>query len=234
MLIVLSILTLIGGYLLGSIPSGVLIVKLSTGKDLRNIESGRTGGTNAMRAAGLLAGLGTATFDILKGAASVWLVRVLMPGTVWLEILAPLMAILGHNYSIFLVERKENGGIRLRGGAGGAPTVGGMLALWLPSVLIVVPLCALILYFVGYASVTTLSVPVIALVIFAYRAWTGASPWQYMIYAIIAEIVLIWALRPNIRRLINGTERLVGFRAKRRKSDSDYSSSSTPTSSSSS
>jgi glycerol-3-phosphate acyltransferase PlsY len=144
------------------------------------------------------------------------------------------MAILGHNYSIFLVERKENGGIRLRGGAGGAPTVGGMLALWLPSVLIVVPLCALILYFVGYASVTTLSVPVIALVIFAYRAWTGASPWQYMIYAIIAEIVLIWALRPNIRRLINGTERLVGFRAKRRKSDSDYSSSSTPTSSSSS
>jgi glycerol-3-phosphate acyltransferase PlsY len=221
MFIALSMITVIGGYLLGSIPSGVLIVKLSTGKDLRNVESGRTGGTNAMRAAGLWAGLGTAALDILKGAASVWLVRVLMPGMVWMEVLAPLMAILGHNYSIFLVERKENGGLRLRGGAGGAPTVGGALALWLPSLLIVVPLSALILYFVGYASVTTLSVPVIALVIFAYRTWTGASPWQYMAYAIIAEIVLIWALRPNIRRLINGTERLVGFRAKRRKSDLD-------------
>jgi glycerol-3-phosphate acyltransferase PlsY len=60
------------GYILGSIPFGLLIVKIKTGKDIREIESGRTGGTNAMRAAGFWAGLLTAIMDIMKGAIAVW------------------------------------------------------------------------------------------------------------------------------------------------------------------
>jgi glycerol-3-phosphate acyltransferase PlsY len=231
MQVVLSILVIVCAYVLGSVPSGLLIVKLSTGKDIRRIESGRTGGTNAMRAAGVWAGLGTAVFDALKGAACVWLARGLIPGAVWLEVLAPVLAIVGHNYSIFLVERRENGGIRLRGGAGGAPATGGAFALWPPILLFILPLAALIFYFVGYASVTTLSVALIAIVVFAIRAWVGASPWAYVFYGLAAELVLIWALRPNIRRLLNGTERLVGFRAKRKKTQADYSSSSSSTSS---
>jgi len=67
------------GYIIGSIPFGLLIVKSKTGKDIRTIESGRTGGTNAVRAAGLGAGLLTAIFDILKGAASVWLAQMILP-----------------------------------------------------------------------------------------------------------------------------------------------------------
>lgn len=231
MQVVLSILVVVCAYVLGSVPSGLLIVKLSTGKDIRRVESGRTGGTNAMRAAGVWAGLGTAVFDALKGAACVWLARGLVPGVVWLEVLAPVLAIVGHNYSIFLVERGENGGIRLRGGAGGAPTTGGAFALWPPVLLFILPVAALIFYFVGYASVTTMSVALIAIVVFAYRAWVGASPWAYVFYGLAAELVLIWALRPNIRRLFEGNERLVGFRAKRRKNQADYSSSSSSTSS---
>jgi len=64
--------------------------------------------------------------------------------------------------------------------------------------------------------VTTLSVGVISTLIFAYRAWIGVSPWQYALYGLIAEVILIWGLRPNIRRLISGNERLVGLRARRR------------------
>ena len=63
------------GYIIGSIPFGLLIVKMKTGKDIRTIESGRTGGTNAVRAAGFGAGLLTALLDVLIGAASVWVAR---------------------------------------------------------------------------------------------------------------------------------------------------------------
>ena len=85
----LFIAVLLISYLLGSVPSGLLLVKLISGKDLRAIESGRTGGTNAMRAAGFWVGLGTAILDMLKSAASVWLARVLLPGNAWLQVIAP-------------------------------------------------------------------------------------------------------------------------------------------------
>jgi len=234
MTVLLSALLLLISYLLGSIPSGLLIVKFTTGKDIRQVESGRTGGTNAMRAAGFWAGLATAIFDMLKAAVCVWMVRAVQPGMHLVEILAPVMAIIGHNYSIFLTERGENGRLRLRGGAGGAPCVGGSFGFWPPSLLIIVPLAGAILYFVGYASLATMSAALFSTLLFAYRAWVGASPWEYALYGLIAELVLIWALRPNIRRLLNGTERLVGLRARRKKAreeNSNYSSSSSSSSS---
>lgn len=217
-------LLLIGGvivvsYLLGSLPSGLIIVKLSTGKDIRAIESGRTGGTNAARAAGLWAGLSTAILDCLKATAAVWLARAVLPEIPLAHVGAPLAAILGHNYSVFLLERNGQGNLRLRGGAGGAPTVGGALGLWAPSVLIIIPMAAAIFYFIGYASVTTMSVALLSIIIFAYRAWVGLSPWEYILYGILAELLLIWALLPNIRRLLKGTERLSGFRARYKKKD---------------
>jgi glycerol-3-phosphate acyltransferase PlsY len=217
---------LLFSYLLGSVPWGWLIVRLSTGKDIRKVESGRTGGTNAGRAAGLWAGLGTALMDCLKGAATVWIARALFPDNIWLQVLSPVMAILGHNYSIFLLERDARGRLHFRGGAGGAPTVGGAMGLWLPSILIIVPLAGLILFGIGFASVATMSAALIAAGIFAIRAINGGTPWQYIVYALLAELLLLWALRPNIRRLIEGRERLVGWRAKRQKDRGVYSSSS--------
>jgi glycerol-3-phosphate acyltransferase PlsY len=215
--ILLVSFVLIVSYVLGAIPFGLVIVWFKTGKDVRKVESGRTGGTNAMRAAGFWAGALTATLDFLKAAVVVWLARWLDPGNVWLEVLAPVAAVLGHNYSIFLIERKDSGGIRLRGGAGGAPSSGGAFGLWPPSFLIILPTGLLLLFGIGYASIATMSVPLIASIIFAYRAWIGASPWQYILYGVLTEIVLIWALRPNIQRLFNGTERVVGWRARRKK-----------------
>jgi len=199
-------------YVLGSIPFGLLIVKLKTGKDIRNVESGRTGGTNAMRAAGFWAGLLTAIMDILKSAVGVWIARAVLPQNDLLHVLAPLAAILGHNYSIFLIERDDNGRIvRLRGGAGGAPSVGGALGLWATSVLIILPLGVLVFFTFGFASLTTMSVALFAIIIFAVRAMLGLGPWAYVLYGVAAEILLMWALRPNIKKLLQGKERVVGI-----------------------
>jgi len=221
MQIILAFSLLLLGYLLGSIPFGLIIVKLRTGKDVRKVESGRTGGTNVYRAAGMWAGLLTALLDGIKGMVAVWL-------AVWIIaklgisefpfglVMAGIGAILGHNYSIFLAERGENGRWRLRGGAGGATTAGGAMGLWLPSILFILPGALATLYFSGYASVTTLSVPLVALVVFAVRAYLGYGPWVFVLYGVLAELILLWALRPNLKRLMNGSERMVGPRAKRR------------------
>lgn len=201
----------LAAYIFGSIPFGLLIVKLATGKDIRQVESGRTGGTNAMRAAGFGAGFFTAVFDILKAAATVWLAQVLS-GNAWVHVLAAVAAIFGHNYSIFLPERGPDGRLRLRGGAGGAAALGGALGLWPPSVLIILPLGLLVWFGVGYASLTTMSVGLMTVIIFAVRAALGLGPWEYAVYGLLAEALLVWALRPNIARLLNGTERLHGLR----------------------
>jgi glycerol-3-phosphate acyltransferase PlsY len=215
--ILLAVGLLFFSYLLGSTPFGLVIVRIKTGKDIRQVESGRTGGTNVMRAAGFWAGFATAMLDVFKAAVTVWIARFLAPGNAWLEVICPVLAILGHNYSIFLRERDENGRLRLRGGAGGASTFGGAFGLWPPSALIILPIALFILFGVGYASLATLSTALLAILIFAYRAWIGASPWQYILYGVLTEILLIWALRPNIRRLLKGNERVIGWRARRRK-----------------
>ncbi|MFH2103397.1 MAG: glycerol-3-phosphate acyltransferase [Chloroflexota bacterium] len=210
---------LLAAYLIGSVPFGLLVVRLFTGKDIRSVESGRTGGTNAMRAAGWGAGVLTALLDILKAASTVWLAEA-FTGSHWVHVLAPIAAILGHNYSIFLLKRNDAGRWQLRGGAGGAASLGGAIGLWWPSVLIILPLAALIFFGVGYASVTTMSVAFLATVIFAVRAFLGHGSWVDVLYGILALLLLILALRPNIKRLFDGTERLHGWRAKRMQSRS--------------
>jgi acyl phosphate:glycerol-3-phosphate acyltransferase len=201
------------GYLLGSIPFGLIIVKLKTGKDIRQVESGRTGGTNAMRAAGFFAGLLTAIMDVLKGAAAVWIAQALTQNH-WVYVIAPLAAILGHNYSLFLPEFDEQGHFkRLRGGAGGAPALGGAFGLWPPALLIILPLGAAVFFGFGYASVTTLSVAFFAILVFGARyllAASGAS-WVDVFYGIVAGALLTWALRPNIKKLFSGSERVVSI-----------------------
>src|SRR5512133_3403933 len=161
LLIILAIL--IVSYLLGSIPFGWLIVKIATGRDIRGIASGRTGGTNAWRAAGVLAGVLTAVLDAVKGMLAVYIARWWYPEAMplfhFVEVAAPLAAILGHNYSIYLMERHESTGkMVLRGGAGGATCMGGAIGLWFPTLWLVLPLAAIVYFFIGYASLTTMSI----------------------------------------------------------------------------
>ncbi|MHB8777067.1 MAG: glycerol-3-phosphate acyltransferase [Anaerolineales bacterium] len=213
-------------YVFGSIPFGLLIVKLKTGKDIREVESGRTGGTNAMRAAGFWAGIATAVLDILKGFGAVWVAQQVTPDH-WVHVIAPLAAILGHNHSIFLPERGAKGKlIRLRGGAGGAPSVGGAMGLWPGSILIILPLGMLAFFTIGIASITTMAVALFAIIIFAVRASQGLMSPIDIWYGIGAEILLVLALRPNLKKLFQGNERIVKYslngwlRARREKKES--------------
>jgi glycerol-3-phosphate acyltransferase PlsY len=204
---------LLAAYIFGSIPFGLIVVKFMTGKDVRTIASGRTGGTNAMRAAGPWAGILTAVLDIFKAATTVWLAQALT-SNVWIHALAPIAAILGHNYSIFLMERGPDGKLRLRGGAGGAAAGGGAFGLWPPAALILIPVGLLIWYGVGYASVATLSIGLMTIIIFIVRAALGLGPWEYIMYGLLAEILMVWALQPNFKRLREGTERRHGLPAR--------------------
>lgn len=168
-----------------------------------------------MRAAGFAAGLVTAVADVTKAAAAVWLARAAYPDLASLHAAAGIAAIVGHNYSAYLIQRVD-GRLKFSGGAGGAPTVGAAIGLWPASGLIMVPVGILMLYLVGYASLATMTTGITAATIFAWRAIGWGDPWAYVTFGVVAEMLLIWALRPNIGRLLRGEERLVGLRAKRR------------------
>ena len=201
------------GYLIGSIPMGYLIIRLMRGEDIRNHGSGRTGGTNAFRAGGPIAGVLTAVGDALKGYGAVMLARLVIGpevlattvGTVAV-VLAGLAAVIGHNWSVYL---------GFKGGAGTAPNIGAAIAFWPVAGLYLAPMVPLGLYVIGYASVTSLIIAGMVLMTFVIRATLQADPnWWYVAYAAAAAVAVIWALRPNIKRLREGTERMVGLRAR--------------------
>jgi acyl phosphate:glycerol-3-phosphate acyltransferase len=214
MVIFFIIAVLILAYLVGSIPDGLIVARLFTGKDVRKIESGRTGGTNVMRAAGYPAGVITVILDVLKGIAATWITLAFFPdGNPWLQAVAALLAIVGHNYSLFLLEKDQSGRWRLRGGAGGSTCLGGAIGMYPMAWLFILPFAIICFFVIGYASLTTMFIAVGATILFGYFAIIGTYSWAFFFYGIGSIALLFWALRPNIVRLMNGTERLVGMRA---------------------
>jgi glycerol-3-phosphate acyltransferase PlsY len=202
------------GYICGAVPFGYWYVKASKQVDVREVGSGRTGGTNAFRAAGALVGLLTGISDILKGVAAIWLTRLTLGNALeenwlpWALATAAVLSVVGHNWSIFL---------KWRGGAGTSPNVGWATALWWPVFPIAMVMMAAALIGVGMASVVSLVVAAALPVIFAVRFLAGIDTTAaYTVGGLLTAAVVAWALRPNIKRLIRGTERVVGPAAKRR------------------
>jgi glycerol-3-phosphate acyltransferase PlsY len=201
--IVISIICGIAGYVIGSIPFGWIIVKLVKGEDVRNYGSGRTGGTNVFRAAGAPAGILTAMLDVLKGVVAVLLVRQFVPGTSgWAESLTGFGVVLGHNASCFL---------DFRGGAGGATAVGTSIALSPLSGLIAMVLGGLMLFVGGYASVASILAGAIVALGNTIGAIRGDTYWSYAAYGWGVLGLIMIALRPNIQRLREGTEKRVSW-----------------------
>lgn len=185
------------GYLLGSIPTGYLVVGALTGADVRRVGSGRTGGTNAMRAGGVRAFVLTGIGDMLKGFAAVIVARQLTGDWALAQAVAGVAAVIGHNWSVFL---------GFQGGAGTGPNIGVCIALWPFSALWLIPLVPLGVFVVGYASVTSLVIAALIPIMLAFRAAAGLSSWVYVGYGVAAALTIVWALRPNIQRLRAGTE----------------------------
>ena len=184
-------------YLLGSIPVGYLVIYAMKGRDIRTIGSGRTGGTNALRAGGSGAAVLTAAGDMLKGAAAVLLARLIVGRAPIADVLAAVAAVAGHNWSIFL---------NFKGGAGTGPNVGACIALWPLSAAWLIPLLPFGINVLRYASVTSLVIAIVIPITLAIRAAAGAGPWLHVLYGALAAVAVAWALRPNIKRLISGTE----------------------------
>lgn len=203
------------GYICGAIPFGYLYVKATKGINILDVGSGRTGGTNSYRAAGMGTGIVTALSDVLKGFAAVWLVRFFLAPQLssdwfpWLSVVAGVMAVVGHNWSIFL---------GWRGGAGTGPNVGWATAIWLPMFPISWIVMFVCLIGIGMASVASLAMAAVIPVAFLILFVTGASGYNdsiaYMVGGMASAAVVVWALRPNIKNLMEGKERLVGPRAR--------------------
>ena len=204
------------GYLLGAIPFGFIFVKATKHVDLRDFGSGRTGGTNAFRAAGVPTGVLTSIFDVLKGACAVWVVRALFGDSVsadwlpWIEVAAGVLSVVGHNWSFY---------IGWKGGAGTGPNVGWAGAIWFPIVPVAVITVAGILVGLGVASIASLAMAFAVPVSFAVLYLAGVDPYDttlaYIVGGLAGAAVIAWSLRPNIRRLLAGNERLVGPRSKK-------------------
>jgi glycerol-3-phosphate acyltransferase PlsY len=203
------------GYLCGAVPFGYLYVRLVKGIDIRTVGSGRTGGTNSLRAAGLGVGLATSFSDVGKGALGIilsrWiLVNQLSPELLpWALALAGVMSVIGHNWSVFM---------GWRGGAGTGPNVGWGTALWWPMLPIAVVVMSGMLLGIGMASVASLTMGALIAIVFFVLYVAGVSPFDttlaYTVGGVVAFVIVAWALRPNIRRLLDGTERVVGPRAR--------------------
>ncbi len=187
------------GYLMGSIPVGLLVGK-AYGVDVRTVGSGRTGGTNVYRAAGMAAGIITGLCDALKGLVPVLIVQAL-GGSYLAMVLAGLGTIAGHNWSVFL---------GFRGGAGTMTNMGAVLAISPLTFALAVPTGAIALYVSRMASVGSLSVSFAILLGGALLVLIGWEPAVLLLYGLGMTAMIVYSLLPNIRRIRQGTERRIG------------------------
>jgi len=190
-------------YVCGAFPTGYIAAKLISGVDVRKVGSGRTGGTNVLRAAGVAPAVITVLVDTGKAYLAVLLARWLVGGSL-AEAVAGLAAVYGHNHSLFLSGK---------GGAGSMTNIGALLA-FSPPVAVAAALIGLVpLAISRIASIGSISLALGTLALLAVGAWRGWLPAEYVIYGLVSGGMTLWELRPNIRRLRDGNERRIGEKA---------------------
>ncbi|MGN6683659.1 MAG: glycerol-3-phosphate 1-O-acyltransferase PlsY [Devosia sp.] len=196
------ILAAIVGYLLGSIPFGLLITRAAGLGDVRKIGSGNIGATNVLRTGRRELAAATLLLDALKGLAAVLIARWLWPGDAMF--IAALAAFVGHCYPVWL---------RFKGGKGVATYIGVLLGLAWPVALV---FCAVWLFIAFAQRMSSLAALTAALTspLFAYAAWLmGWAPdgVKLAATAAIIAVLLVWNHRSNIGRLLAGTEPKISF-----------------------
>jgi len=187
-------ISLVGGYLLGSIPFGLIFAWLSGAGDVRNIGSGSIGATNVLRTGKYWAAAATLVFDAAKGAAAVLLAQRFL-GDIAAQI-AAVAVVLGHLFPVWL---------RFKGGKGIATALGVLLALYWPVALLAgATWLAVALYF-RISSLASLCAAVTAPL---YAVVMGRP--ELAIPVLIISILVVIMHRANIARLRAGTEPRIG------------------------
>jgi glycerol-3-phosphate acyltransferase PlsY len=186
------LLVILGSYLVGSIPNGLIIGKTLYNVDLRQFGSKNIGATNAYRTLGLRPALMVFVTDALKGVLGV-LIGQYIGETSIAQLLGGIAAIIGHNWSIFLA---------FKGGRGVATGLG-VIAVISPKVtLIVFVVWAIIVYFTRYVSLAS----IVAAALVPITMWLLNARQEFLYFGIVAALFVIIRHRPNIERLLNGTE----------------------------
>jgi glycerol-3-phosphate acyltransferase PlsY len=176
------------------------VARLTGAPDPRTTGSGRTGGTNALRAMGRKRAAVVVAGDILKGALPVLAARLLTGGDPGLEAACGVAAVVGSARSIFL---------RFHGGRGVATGVGTMLVIQPLAVVLAAPVFVVVILITRYVSLGSLlgsasMIPAVALV---FLVLNGTVPAAYLLYAVAGAGVVWIAHADNIERLLHGTER---------------------------
>lgn len=193
-------------YVLGSIPFGLILVRVVKGEDVRRIGSGNIGATNVARSGGAKLGIATLILDALKGYAAVAIAFAVSYRNPQVDVrlaaaVAALCAILGHVFPVWL---------RFRGGKGVATGVGAFIALAPRAVLVVLAIFVIIVAIFRYVSLGSVVASAIfpVLAFFLYRGQSSAADFAVML---IASLLIIVKHKANIHRLLNGTENRLQF-----------------------
>jgi len=212
MLIAKFAAVIILGYLLGSIPFGLLIGRRSAKVDVRQHGSGKTGATNVLRMAGKKAAALVATLDVSKGVLAVIFAGLIVRGDYLVvggiglgmlvaQVLAALAAILGHNFPVFL---------KFRGGRGVATFFGGLIALCPVAAIFGGEMLLIGAGLTRYASIGSIVGVVGTYTVLVPLTILSSFPIEYLFYALVGTIIIIVMHRDNIVRLIQGKERKLG------------------------
>lgn len=192
-------IAIVMGYLIGSIPTGYLIVKAKTGQDIRKVGSGSTGATNVKRVLGKKWFFIVMLLDAIKGALPVVLAILFLHAYSQYgltPVAAAVAVLLGHSKSVFL---------GFTGGKSVASGVGTILALNPLVGLSVAVIWGIITWVSKYVSLGS----IIALAVSPFIMWAFKQPAGYIAYCALGAVYIIWLHRENIKRLIKGEENKV-------------------------
>ena len=192
-------------YLTGSLSWGYMLLRWRLGMDVRDFGSGRTGMSNVLRTGGGKAAAVVLALDVGKGVVVVIFARELV-GTHVGEVVAALIALVGHNWPVFL---------GFRGGRGILTALGG-LSMMTPVPAVVATVIFLLTVFgsryISLGSIVGVLAGAATLIGLALVGWYSST---YILFAGVAAIMIIWQHRDNIQRLIHGKERRMGAPATR-------------------
>jgi acyl phosphate:glycerol-3-phosphate acyltransferase len=194
-------------YLLGSIPFGLILVRLVRGEDVRLSGSGNIGATNVARTGGAKLGVVTLLLDALKGYVGVAFAIGLSHSETAIDsglaaALAALCAILGHVFPVWL---------KFRGGKGVATAVGAFLGLAPRAVLVVLAIFLIVVAIFRYVSLGSI-VAAAVFPVLAYFLYRSTSTMADLLVMFAASFLIILKHKANIRRLLNGAESRLQFR----------------------
>jgi len=188
------VLLSLAGFLIGSVPTGQIIAR-SRGIDLQQTGSGNIGATNVLRTSGKLPALITLFGDMAKGMAAVLMARYFDAG-IWYEGIVGILAVLGHNFSIFL---------KFKGGKGVATSLG-VLVMYAPlAALATMGVWLAAVLMTRYSSLgAILSCCALPLAVYLFEDR------EKLLISLLLSIIVLMRHKDNIRRLIRGTETKVG------------------------